>query len=437
MLIINSLNWNSIRGLKMKKYKFGNTPRRKRAYVSLTGTTTIHLRNPYIIACWSAAFPGLGHLLLSKYLRGFLLFLWEIFINYNAHINLAILYSLTGKFEMAKNIININYALIYIPTYIFAIYDSYETTVDLNNNFILAAREDAVIVPFKVGGLEINFLDKKTPWVAAAWSLISPGAGQLYIHRIVVAAFILIWVIVVAYFSKVLPAIQYSLMGQLAKAKAVVDWQWLLNIPSLYVYAMYDAYTNCVEGNNLYDWEQSKFLRTNYQSKNFHMPGKERGNKGDNMYIISTFDYSVNLELALTSIQMKGVEKENIFVVPVDKANEEINLFDSIHHSDSVSLLDLASVLGAIFMLFGSIYGFVLKWGPVWWGIIGLVFGFSIGFLIKLILLKKYSNRKKSKKESEVVIIIECKETLVEMVKDILWSNHALGVSKLDHDNNI
>lgn len=439
MLIINSLNWNSIRGLKMKKYKFGNTPRRKRAYVSLTGTTTIHLRNPYIIACWSAAFPGLGHLLLSKYLRGFLLFLWEIFINYNAHINLAILYSLTGKFEMAKNIININYALIYIPTYIFAIYDSYETTVDLNNNFILAAREDAVIVPFKVGGLEINFLDKKIPWVAAAWSLISPGAGQLYIHRIVVAAFILIWVIVVAYFSKVLPAIQYSLMGQLAKAKAkaVVDWQWLLNIPSLYVYAMYDAYTNCVEGNNLYDWEQSKFLRTNYQSKNFHMPGKERGNKGDNMYIISTFDYSVNLELALTSIQMKGVEKENIFVVPVDKANEEINLFDSIHHSDSVSLLDLASVLGAIFMLFGSIYGFVLKWGPVWWGIIGLVFGFSIGFLIKLILLKKYSNRKKSKKESEVVIIIECKETLVEMVKDILWSNHALGVSKLDHDNNI
>ena len=85
--------------------KYTRTPRRKRAYVSLTGTTTIHLRNPYIVACWSAAFPGLGHLLLSKYLRGFLLFLWEVFINYSAHINLAILYSLTGKFEMAKDII--------------------------------------------------------------------------------------------------------------------------------------------------------------------------------------------------------------------------------------------------------------------------------------------------------------------------------------------
>ena len=172
-------------------------------------------------------------------------------------------------------------------------------------------------------------------------------------------------------------------------AKSVVNWQWYLNIPSIYVYSMYDAYANCVEENNLYDWEQSKYLKKNYQNKNFHIPDKKRRNKGDNMYIISTFDYSVNLEIAITSMQMKGVEKENIFAVPVDKANEKLNLIDTIHHSDSVSLIDLASILGAIFMLFGSIYGFVLKWGPVWWGIIGLAFGFSIGVVIKYILSEK------------------------------------------------
>ena len=416
--------------------KFMNTPvRRKRAYVSLTGATTLHLRNPYVIASWSAAFPGLGHLLMSKYLRGFLLFLWEVFINYKADINLAILYSLIGNFEMAKNIININWAILYIPTYIFAIYDSYETAIDINNNFILATREDAEVVPFKVGALEINFLDKKTPWVAAAWSLISPGTGQLYVHRIIVASFILIWVVVVSYFSKLLPAIQYSLLGQLDKAKSVIDWQWYLNIPSIYVYSMYDAYTNCVEGNNLYDWEQSKFLKKNYQNKKFQIPNGEKGNKGDRMYIISTFDYSVNLELALTSIEMKGVEKEKIFVVPIDKKNEKLQLVDSIHHSDSVSLMDLSSILGAVFMLFGSIYGFVLKWGPVWWGVIGLGLGFSIGFTIKFIILKKYFNKGKSKKEPEVVVMIECKETLVEAIIDTLWSSHALGVSKLDHRN--
>ena len=422
----------------MNKFTFMNAPvRRKRAYVSLSGTTTLHLRNPYVIACWSAAFPGLGHLLMSKYLRGFVLFLWEVFINNQAHINLAILYSLVGKFEMAKNIINTDWAMLYIPTYIFAIYDSYRTAIDINNNFILAVREDAEIVPFKVGALEINFLDKKTPWVAAVWSLLSPGTGQIYIHRIIVANFLVFWWIAVVYFSKLLPAIQYSLFGQLDKVKALIDWQWYLNIPSVYIYSMYDAYANCVEENNLYDWEQSKYLKNNYQNKNFHIPNKKAGNQGDSMYIISTFDYSVNLEKAITSIQMKGVEKANIFAVPIDKANERIKLIDTIHHSDSLSLMDLSAILGAIFMLFGSIYGFVLRWGPVWWGIIGLAFGFALGLIIKFILLKRYIIREKSIKEPEVVLMIECKETLVGMVMDTLWSNHALGVSKLDHNSNL
>ena len=421
----------------MNKHKFMNTPvRRRRAYVSLSGTTTLHLRNPYVIACWSAAFPGLGHLLMSKYLRGFILFLWEVFINYQAHINLALLYSFTGKIEMAKQILDINWMLLYIPTYIFAIYDSYRTAIDINNNFILAVREDAEIIQFKVGALEINFLDKKTPWVAAVWSLLSPGTGQVYIHRIIVATFLLVSWIVVVYYSKLLPAIQYTLTGQLDNVKAVINWQWYLNIPSLYVYAMYDAYANCVEENNLYDWEQSKFLKKYYQNENFRIPNKKIGNKGDNMYIISTFDYSVNLEKAITSIQMRGVKKENIFAVPVDKGNEKINLIDTIHHSDSISLMDLSAILAAIFMLFGSIYGFVLAWGPIWWGLIGGTFGFSLGIVIKLIVLRKYLNREKSTKEPEVVLMIECKETLVEMVMDTLWSNHALGVSKLDHESN-
>lgn len=421
----------------MSNFKFMNIPvRRKRAYVSLTGTTTLHLRNPYVISCWSAAFPGLGHLLLSKYLRGFILFIWEVFINYKSHINLAILYSVTGKIDIAKDIIDINWAMLYIPMYIFAIYDSYRTAIDINNNYILAAREDAEVIPFKVGALEINFLDKKNPWVAAIWSLLSPGTGQVYIHRIIVAAFLLGWWTVVVYLSKLLPAMHYTLTGHLDKVKAVVDWQWYLNIPSIYMYAMYDAYANCVEENNLYDWEQSKFLKKNYQKKGFQIPNINTG-KGDKMYIISTFDYSVNLEKAITSIQMKGVQKQSIFAVPMDKANEKINLIDTIHHSDSVSLMDLSAILGAIFMLFGSIYGFVLKWGPVWWGVIGLTFGFAFGVLIKLVILKKYLSRKKSAKEPEVVLMIECKEALIDMVMDTLWSNHALGVSKLDHDNNI
>lgn len=99
--------------------------RRSIAHLSSLGITKLHLRNPFVIACWSLAFPGMGHILLSKYLRGFILFFWEFFINSKAHVNLLILYSFTGDFEKAKQVVDMQWLMLYIPTYIFAVWDSY------------------------------------------------------------------------------------------------------------------------------------------------------------------------------------------------------------------------------------------------------------------------------------------------------------------------
>ena len=410
--------------------------RRNVAYVSTLGITQLHLRNPFAVAWWSAAFPGLGHLLLSKYLRGYLLFLWELFVNVNAHINLALLYSFTGRFQMAKDVLDINWVLLYIPTYIFAVWDAYRTTVDLNQQYILAAREDAEVKVFNMSPIEINYLDKRTPWNAAIWSLMMPGLGQVLIHRIPTALFIIIGTIAIAQQSKVVPALHYTLLGQFDYAKAIINPQWFLNIPSVYLFAVYDAYVNTVSNNSLYDWEQAKFLKKNYQNENFNMPFKKADERGERMYIVSTFDHSNYLELAITAIQMKGIAKENILGVPMDKRGEDIKLFDTIHSSDGLSLLDLPIVLATLFCLFGSIYGFLLTWGPLLWGLIGMFVGFSLGLIIKLLTTKKYDNRQKKLKSTEVVLIIECKETQVEIVKDLLWANHALGVRKLNLENN-
>ena len=168
-----------------------SSARRYLAYISTLGTTQLHLRNPFMIAWWSVAFPGLGHLLQSKYLRGYLLFVWEIYVNLNAHINLAILYSFTGRFQMAKDVLDINWVLLYIPTYLFAIWDAYRTTIDLNHQYILAAREDADVKMFNITSIEINYLDKRTPWNSTIWSAMMPGLGQVLIHRIPAALFIL------------------------------------------------------------------------------------------------------------------------------------------------------------------------------------------------------------------------------------------------------
>lgn len=407
-----------------------SSPRRSIAHVSILGTTQLHLRNPFVIAFWSLMFPGLGHMLLSKYIRGFLLFIWEIVINVEAHVNLGILYSFIGRFDLARSVVDIRWVMLYIPTYLFAVWDSYRTAVDINKTYVLAAREDAEIKPFAINSLEINYLDRSSPWVAFIWSMLTPGAGQIIIHRIVAAFFILIWWIIIVYNSHLLPAIHYSMLGEIDAAQAALNPQWFLNVPSLYFFALYDAYTNTVESNKLYDWEQSKFLKRDYQYSGFPMPFIKKIRSGA-MYIVSTFEHSINLESAVTAIQMKGVAKEDILAVPLDKRSEHKMLFDTTHASDSLSMLDLPVILATMLTLLGAIYGFILPPGPILCGLIGMAAGFSIGFLIKLITMKKFSNRQKDKKATEVVLIITCSESQMESVQDTLWANSALGVSKL------
>ncbi|HZG77921.1 MAG TPA: hypothetical protein VEZ72_18865 [Paenibacillus sp.] len=249
----------------MRNFSNDNTARRYKAYVSSMGTTQLHLRNPHIVAWWSAAFPGFGHLLLSKYVRGYLLFVWEVVVNLNSNLNLAMVYSFHGKIGLAADVLNTRWLLAYIPVYIFGIWDSYRTTVDLNKVYILAERENHRINSFTMGALEINYLDKRDPKMSVVWSLFMPGLGQLYIHRVATAAFVVIWSVLFFYFSRGLEAISLLFVGRIAEATSVLNPEWLLFVPSLYGFAVYDAYVNTVENNKLFDSELKKYLQTRYR----------------------------------------------------------------------------------------------------------------------------------------------------------------------------
>ena len=249
----------------MHNYTNDNSTRRFKAHVSAIGTTQLHLRNPYIIAWWSAAFPGFGHLLLSKYLRGYSLCIWEILVNNMSHINHAIVYSFNGDIHMAKAILEPRWLLLYLPVYIFAIWDSYRTSVDMNKIFILAERENANFNTYILGALEINYLDKRRPLMAVLWSLFTPGLGQLYIHRVVTAIFLVTSMIVFVYFSNVLIAVQSLFLGDFVQATKALNPQWYMFLPSLIGFGVYDAYINTVENNKLFESEQRKFLQKNYQ----------------------------------------------------------------------------------------------------------------------------------------------------------------------------
>lgn len=246
--------------------------RYSRAYLSEFTTNQFHLSNPYIVVLWSMLFPGLGNLLKGRKIKGLILILWGLFINTNAKINLALGYSLTGQFTLAKQVIDTRWLLLYFGVYIYASWDSYRGTVDMNKLYILADREDAPITPFTIKTFDINYLDKRNPWLAAAWSALMPGLGNLYLHKIISGLFFVAWTIAVMYFSRVLQAVHLTMIGDFYQAKAIVDLQWLLYFPAIYGFQIYSTYVSAVEYNKLFEKEQSKWLRDHYQKNGFKMP---------------------------------------------------------------------------------------------------------------------------------------------------------------------
>jgi hypothetical protein len=150
------------------------------------------------------------------------------------------------------------------------------------------------------------------------------------------------------------------------------------------------------------------------------------------MYIIASFQHSTFLELAIADLEQNGVSREKILAVPLKKCKEKRRLFDTINYADGISLFDAAAVLGAIGMLLGVIYGFVLTWGPILWGLIGLIIGGGVGFALDFLFQRRQDKKLAGEKATEVVLIINCDENLVNKADDIIRTHFALGVGMLE-----
>jgi hypothetical protein len=151
------------------------------------------------------------------------------------------------------------------------------------------------------------------------------------------------------------------------------------------------------------------------------------------MQVFSTFENTDFLEIAISRLEKSGIVKENIFAVPLDNRSDEKSIMDTIHHSDGISLIDLGAALATAFAVIGASIGFMLAWGPIYWGIIGASIGLLLGLGIKLVIYKviKKEKRHSRGKQAEVILIIECDEKEAGMVQNILWEQYALGVARV------
>jgi len=115
-----------------------NRQRRPLASLSFWGLTYLRPQSPYIVAWWSAAFPGFGHYLVNHNVRATLFTLSEFATNTLSHVNEAIVFSFCGDFAAAKGILRLPWLFGYVTIYFFAVWDSYRSALTQNKLHQLA-----------------------------------------------------------------------------------------------------------------------------------------------------------------------------------------------------------------------------------------------------------------------------------------------------------
>lgn len=243
-----------------------NQPRRPLATLSIFGITFFHRQNPYMVAWWSAAFPGFGHYLLNQYLRGTLLTLSEVFINSLSHINEALVYTYCGKFEMAKSVLQPKWLFGYLVIYFYAIWDSYRSTLVQNKMCHLAELDNERLRLINLHPLEIQYIEQKSPLIAALYSFFFPGLGQLYNHRFGLAFYAMFWWWVYLTLSRAHESLLNFIIGNIQESISMLHPQWLLFMPSVIGGSIYHAFITAIEHNRLYRLEQRQYLVECYQN---------------------------------------------------------------------------------------------------------------------------------------------------------------------------
>lgn len=84
---------------------------------------------------------------------------------------------------------------------------------------------------------------------AILWSIAFPGFGQLLNGHLLKGVMFILLEFIINVNSLFNQAIMFSFLGKIEDAASVVDYQWLMFYPCVYMFAMYDAY-KYAEGEN-------------------------------------------------------------------------------------------------------------------------------------------------------------------------------------------
>jgi len=248
------------------------TARRPFGVVGSAGITYLHPHNPNIVAWWSAAFPGFGHLLLHQYVRGVLLTLSEVAINTLGHVNEAMVYSFCGQFELAKEVVNPEYMYGYMFLYFWAICDSRRCANEMCRiSEASMAERTGTGRTFSLSLWGIAYVVRRRPALGAFCSAVFPGLGQLYNGRTFLAFYAILWWWIYALNSNAYAAVLELFYGRIEASSALLVPHWLLFMPSVMGGAVYHGHLAARENNRFFRAEQRRYLEARYQSPGFRL----------------------------------------------------------------------------------------------------------------------------------------------------------------------
>ncbi len=81
---------------------------------------------------------------------------------------------------------------------------------------------------------------------AVFWSIALPGFSQLLAGQLWKGTLFVVLEFIINVYSHFNSAIMYSFMGEIDKAVHVLNYQWLMFYPCLYMFAMWDAYRSAM-----------------------------------------------------------------------------------------------------------------------------------------------------------------------------------------------
>lgn len=147
------------------------------------------------------------------------------------------------------------------------------------------------------------------------------------------------------------------------------------------------------------------------------------------MNLFATFQQSIEIEQALAELENSFVSTDQIVIIYMENEPAQVQPTARTKeiHSNSFEV-GMACATGSA--VIGASIGFVLAWGPIIWGLIFVIIGFTIGYCLYYFRKKDKVITLRQKKEAEILVIIQCTEILVPPIKEIFWKYQALTVGQ-------